>query len=460
MPVNTKIDEELQKRYEKKKREKAESESSSFSYSATEDVLIMPEGYTVCRFLDIPKQCDYSFIKADDGNTKLFRFPSLEEKPDFILYKIINKVLFQKWVGQDSEGKAIIEVPMKEEQADIYWMIYNNEDMILGEYGPNGWGRWKRVLGKYQGAAASTCCYTNVINRREFEIVRKEKDDKGEETEKRTIYPKDWCVSNKHSLVLTKTPKSVGAPITISNLLMTNLFPNFGNFQNYDIAINRMGSDPYYQLFKAEECVQNQEVFPYVVKGPLTDAEKEVDVYDLKELTKPATYSYIYQNLKGKIEQIDQALGTQFIKELEQLVDSENSSKPNTAPQTTEPQPEQKEEPDLSTSGTSASTVENTVLNPEPEPQPEQKKEPPVREIKKEEPPVGTVSVQDFIKKATKDKANYDDLSDSEKAMIKGVSADGNTLLFESEDLVACPYCQSSQPTTVTKFCLYCGVEF
>lgn len=494
MTINTNIDEQLQELYQKKKKEDEANKPSNFDYATNEEKLVLPKGFTVCRIVDIPVKCESSFIKCDNEKIKLFKFPSLEENPDFILYKIIHHVLKQTWKGVDKEGKHQFDIPVKAQSPEVYRMVHNNGDLVEGQYGANGWGSWKKFNGSYRGTASNTTCFTNVINRQPFSATYEKKDADGNVSEETKSYGKEWCVENNHTLLLAKDLKSVGCPITIQNLLLKQIFPNFGNFQGYDVAVERLAADPYYQIWKAEHLTNNQDVIPHIVQGPLNEKEQTLETYDLNDLVKPSAYSFIYNNLKVKIGQIDKALGTDFLYELEQLVEKETGNAAGTpaGEQPSEPDPNKeypKEEPKPEP------PKEEPKPEPKPEPQPEPKPEPaPAVEQPKEEPKPATeqpkpepapAAEQPPVRQPAKAAANQgsvldqakaldpsplykneegaftiDKLPDDQKALITGISADKTKLTFSIEDVSSCPYCNKPQPTAWDDSCVYCGVSY
>lgn len=450
MPINTNsVLERLQARYEAEKKKEIDNQTSNFDFYTNEDKLPVNIGFTVCRVLDLPVNCNSSFIKCDDGKVRLFKFPSLDENPDFILYQIVDRVLKQVWKGQDKKGVHIFEKPVEEGFSEIYKMIRNNGDLVDGQYGPNGWGAWKKY-GKYRGCASNTSCFLNAINRIPFSVTIT-KREKGEDVEEVKKYEKDWCIKNKHSLLLVKSVKSVGCPVTIGNLLVKTIFPNYGNYAQFDVAIERLKDDPYYQIFPANTLKNNQEVFPHVIEGDLTDEEKAIDTYNLEDLSKPSPYSFIYNNLKGKISEIDKALGTTYLEILERAVEADIKPTSISAPKEEKVEEKVEEKPEVK--------VEEKIEEPK-------KEETKVDTFKSSAPVERKVEASgdlwEKVKSITfKDDSNVhfiDKLSDDQKKFVVGV--EGDNVKYNTDDLSACPYCKKSQPTLWEEFCVYCGKSF
>jgi len=467
MPINVNLDDQLQQMYKDKMQAEAANTSSSMDYMTKEDKLVLDVGFNLVRVVDAPRNCESSFIKCDDGKKRLFKFPVIEEDPDFILYQILNQVLDQKYEGMDANGKHLFGTPIKDKHPDIYRMVHNNGDLVEGTYGPNGWGSWKKYNGTYQGTSSTTSCFMNVINRKGFTVkITWKEDDKEDEVKD---YSKTWCKDNNHTLLLAKDIKSVGCPITVGNILLKTMYPNFGNFQRYDIAINRSKKDPYYEVFKADTLVQNEEVMSNLVQGDLTDEEKGFEVYDTAQLVKPSTYAFIYQNLKGKIADLDYALNTGYLTMLEQRVEAEGGKvSPKTTPETAPETSSEPEDPAAPASGvkpeekpveTTADSEEKKVETPPertPERPPERSKDEGSSEVLTKAKELG------ILAKTTDGTYMFDKLTDEQKGLIKGLDGanDKAEFTFSISDLASCPHCKKVQPLLWSEFCVYCGKSF
>jgi hypothetical protein len=196
---------------------------------------------------------------------------------------------------------------------------------------------------------------------------------------------------------------------------------------------------------------KNVDVFPYVCKGPVSEAESKIEPYDLAELSKPSTNSFIFQNLKSKIEKIDNALSTHFLEDLETAVNMESNGEIKTK--------------------SSSQTPVNIDLKKEETPKSVQQEEPkpaPARRVVRENPPAASANnSMDAVKKVcfsyTKGpntgKNAIDRLKPEELELIKGVGADGK-LEFNTTDTIDCPVCKGIQPMAIGTCCLYCGVDF
>lgn len=448
--INTDIDSSLKNLYEQKVKEEKVN-SSSFEGFPAMDKFPLSMGMNLCRVVEIPLLCHNSLINCDDGKTRLFNFPSIEENSEFILYRIITHILQSQWLGKDKDGKHRFEYPVKEKFPDIYQMIYNNGNLMEGEYGPNGWGSWKKYSGKYRGCASNTTCMVNVISRNAFTVKAVKEDSSGSEVEEIKTFEADWCAKNNHTLLLSRESKTGffnGAPVSVFNALIKSVWDKFGNFAKFDVAIERLKDDPWYQVYKADTLENRKDIQPYVKKGDLTDAEKAYETYDIKELVKPSAYSFIYNNLKNKINLIDDALGTHYLLDLEKEVEKENSGKSvgeKVKIGITLPEPKI-EQP----------VKEETVVASE-------KVEPKKKERKIASP---VSSSGDSLKKLaftmSDGKSILDIIPENQRALIKGVSPDGKTFEFDcpTGELADCPICNKAQPIRIEDYCVYCGTSF
>jgi len=443
----------LQAEYERKKQADAQRDTApSFEGYTSEDKLVMSLGYTVCRVVSLPKLCGVSYIKCDDDRTHMFKFPT---DGNSVVLRAAARVLEKKYAGRDAANKAVWNLPVKDANPDLYQMVYNNESITEGQYGPNGWAKWlKGPDGRYTAMPSSTVALVNVINRSPFSYKVAKKDANGADIEEEVSCAADWCVTNKHSLLLAKAAKGFGCAMTIYNLLMDQIFPNYGNFSEFDISINRLKADPYYQIFKADTLTNNKDVFPFVKQGKLTAEESAIELYDLDELSQPTPASVIYSLLKGKISKIDEYFNTHFLTEIERAVDAEPKSEANTAV----PAAVQRETPAPASQPVTAPAAKASATTPAPRTR--------VAAPKAEAPAGESVSVWDKAKAITaKDKDGtyfIDKLTKDKASLISGVHPNGKELIFTSSDdeLSACPECTKAQPSIIDDYCIYCGVKF
>ncbi len=242
-----------------------------------------------------------------------------------------------------------------------------------------------------------------------------------------------------------------------------------------------MAADPYYQLYKAETLENNQEVFPYVVKGDLTPEEQAVELYDTKAMVKPSSHAFIYEQLKDSIAKIDSALGTGFLKELEDLASAEGSTTAALNKDTEQKPAENEQKPaeDVKKSPESeqkapeaeqakpepaqeSAPLQNTTEKQEQETKKaEETQEAPVRQVSPGSNGGGDLESVKKLTANTPEGVNaIDAITEDERKLIKGVAPDGKSIEFTTTDLTACPYCRNTQPALIATYCIFCGKKF
>lgn len=469
-------EERLEQMYREQQQKKKNMESSEFGDFSPEDKYVMKKGHNVVRFVGIPQEVFYSFIKDDDGKYFKVTFPNPSEDPDHLLFRLMDQVLVQNWEGKDKNDKPIISTPVADEFPEVYRMVYNNGDTTEGPYGPNGWGKWrKRDNGKRGSFPSNHGAVMNVIPRSPstYKITKRDKD--GNETAEEVTFTYEDCKEMKHTLLLTRSPKSSDAAITVLQGLFNNMMSNYGNFLNYDISIERLSVDPWYNMFKADTLIANDDVKPYVVEGPLTDEEKSWETYDVMEIAKPTPMSEIYKRLKKSIKKVDDALGTTYLNELEELAQEEGTDINIEEEQgSEEPTPTSNESFSKSESPTDDGAIPESdatdKFNDDKKPKKIESTENTQtvrrRTVKRETED----SPKDFwggVQAATfkRDDGVYvvDELSDAQKSMIVGVDESGNILFKDGLELVASPYIDNEdkmQPYAMDDFCIYTGKKF
>jgi hypothetical protein len=480
-------EERLEQMYKEQKQKQKNMESSEFGDFSPEDKYVMAKGHNVVRFVGIPEEIFYSFIKDDDDKYFKVVLPNPSESPNHLLYRLMDQVLVQSWEGTDKNNKAIISTPVAEEFPEIYQMVYNNGETTEGKYGPNGWGKWrKRDNGKRGSFPSNHGALMNVIPRSPSVFTVTNRDKSGNETKEEITFNYESCKEMKHTLLLARSGKSSDAPITVLQKLFNNMMANYGNFLNYDISIERLSEDPWYNMYKADTLVANDDVKPYVVEGPLTDEEKSWETYDVSELSKPTPMAEIYKRLKNKIKKVDDALGTTFLHELEELVQEEGvaldegETKADLATETT-PEPTPAESTATETSETQQESEvlpeddATSKFNDEMEQVEQAKKEVKeeaqgnvrVRPVKNKTETAETSVDWDKVKEATfkRDDGTYvvDELPEDQKKMITGVNEKGEVTFKDGLDLLASPYIENEnkmQPFAMDAFCIYTGIKF
>jgi len=115
-----------------------------------------------------------------------------------------------------------------------------------------------------------------------------------------------WCDVNRHTKVMRLGAKAFKS--------LAVVYENDGEFWDYDIIFTKKGtgSETTTTMLKAGKNTIHHKV------GPLTEAEKKYERYDLDDIVRLPTAYYVLKNLRNTIERIDAVMGTSFILELDE----------------------------------------------------------------------------------------------------------------------------------------------
>jgi len=299
---------------EQEEHERQEKKSSGgFSYEKVKWTGLPKKGAKVIRALGEAPNSAVSVhtsrtyrlakIKADNGKEIRVILPDENMESDHILWRIINRVMEIEWVDK----KRIYVNEFR--NPDIFNMVkYNNL--------PEGSDARKYT----KGWLGQDLFVMNCIDRD-------------------PIFYK-WSKDNKHTVFLSKnidfykTPEGnmIEFPIPgvpaygFVSALASNLFKHYGDWNGYDICIERTGTTTApYRLTHAFKHIEEvpASLQPLVVNGPLTDEEKSWEMYNLEKLFHVASYTKIYNRLQKSIAKIDLTLGTNYVDELKHLSEEE-----------------------------------------------------------------------------------------------------------------------------------------
>lgn len=240
-------------------------------------------------------------VVADDGKRIRVILPSKAEHPDYILWKVIDRVTEVEWVNKN---KIFVH---EKRHNDIFRMV------TVNNY-PEGSNQAKFD----KGWAGRDYFVMNCIDR---EMM-------------------DWHKTNKHSVILSKQINTIttddgktlefpeeGVPAYgFTNVLALNIFKFYGDWRNYDLGVEKLGlmQSPFriINASKHEEEVPD-ELRPFIVVGPLTEEEASWEMYDLSKIFGVTSHTKLYNRLKLSIAKIDAALGSHYVDELKSLADME-----------------------------------------------------------------------------------------------------------------------------------------
>lgn len=243
------------------------------------------------------KTVNISWVVGDDGKKfKLIR-PSFSTDSNYIINRIISRVMATQWVNKTKV------CPVQTKFPEIYNIVKRNglSDADKQAKFDKGWVG-KEVL------------IMNVIDRSRM----------------------DWHRENKHTMLLAKsvvegreggTFVDEGISAYAVNNRLGHLFISYGSWEKYDLAFIRTGqvSNPY-NIINATRTPEEipAEFRSYISSEPsLTEEERSWETYDLEKLFKVTSPIKILNRLKITIARIDAALGTSFLKDLEREVEIE-----------------------------------------------------------------------------------------------------------------------------------------
>ena len=242
-----------------------------------------------------------SRIVGDDGKQFEVWKPSMTADPNYILNKIIAKVTKPQWT---SNGEKTF--PVKDKYPEIYNIVEKN-GLSSGD---------KRYIFD-RGWTGTEVVIMNVIDRSQMQ----------------------WHRENKHTMLLAKgvnigkdgsefPDKGVSSFAIMSRI--THLFKAYGSWEKYDIAFTKTGrkDNPYVIINATATPMEVEAQYRSLIskEDHLTDEEKSWEAYNLQEEFKYTSATKIYNKLSLTIKKIDNALGTDFLAELEDLVNQEKKA--------------------------------------------------------------------------------------------------------------------------------------
>lgn len=295
-----------------RKQAKEEASRGSFSGEGYEGVVytsVPSDGVKVFRILGDPlavrskptdpKLSFISYILGD--NSKNFRcvWPSKEEQPNWILWKIFDTVMESKW-DKGEDGKFQRNYIHALSRPECFRRVSKNNSDNKFE---RGWYPTRYVN-------------LNIIDRHDVE------------------YHKE----NKRSKLLSKRASEIsdsgnfwydpGIPEAAYNTIWDDVVEFNGQWDLYDVALKKETESPWYRAFhcyddrkKLEQI--DPEALKVVVEGELTQEEKDYKLYDLDNLFKVTSYITIKNRLGDFIKKVDVDFKKNFSKELEELVEKE-----------------------------------------------------------------------------------------------------------------------------------------
>lgn len=300
----------------KKRKEEKVKEASRGSYGSYPDIpyaALATDRQRLFRFAGLPycvrekstdsKRIHVAMILGDDD--KKFRCigPDPKEHKDWILYRIMSKVLDRYWDKN---------IPGRNGQMGGY--VYKNATLHPELY--TRVAKNNNVNNPYEsGWRFNPYILFNVIDREDYA----------------------WHTSNKKYRILSKKASEggdrvyfdPGVPDTVYQQILDDIVAVDGNtnWEDYDIAIKRIPEKPWYRVYHAIDDTKklDEGIRNFVVPTGLTDEERSWELNDFDKLYPITSYARIKAKLGLFIQKVDTVLGTHYYDELNSLVDKEES---------------------------------------------------------------------------------------------------------------------------------------
>jgi hypothetical protein len=250
------------------------------------------------------KRIFVAMIQGDDD--KKFRCigPNPDERKDWILYRVMNKVLARQWNKDkpSSRGKGDWDYLNAMTHPDLYSRCAKNNN--LNNAYEKGWKFSATVL-------------VNVIDRANY----------------------DWHLKNKKYRLLSKKVSEyqdkvffdVGVPDTLYKFIVDDIVAVDGNvcWQDYDIVIKKTAEDPWYKVYHGVDDAKklDADVKALVQDRGLTPEEASWEMNDIDKLFSITSYKRIKDKLGLFFQRVDKAFGTHYFDELCGLVEKEEAER-------------------------------------------------------------------------------------------------------------------------------------
>jgi hypothetical protein len=297
-----------QKRREEKQKEEKRKSSDFQNYGPREEInycALSTEQGRVVRVLGAPllvrekpsdpKRVFISFIVGDDGKKFRCIWPALNDNKDWLLWKIFNKVMAYSVKGSGKDFEKIYT--NKDIHPECFLRVSTNNRENKYE---KGWKPTQYIL-------------MNVLDRHDPDFHAEHKKTK--------ILSKKASIRDNQNAWYEP-----GVPMTTYNVIWDEVAEFHGNWENYDVVIQKKTEAPWYTVRHGieERAKIDENLLKYIVEGPLTEEEKNYDKYDFDKLFNITSYHKIKSRLETFIKKVDIDFNTNFYKELEELVEKED----------------------------------------------------------------------------------------------------------------------------------------
>jgi hypothetical protein len=291
-----------------RKRQKAEeaSRQNGGGFGGYPDIpwaALYQDKQRVLRFAGLPylvrekgtdsKRIFVAMIQGDDD--KKFRCvgPDPDDRKDWILYRVMNRVLDRKWNKDkpSSSGKGDWDYTNALAHPDLYNRCAKNNN--LDNAYEKGWKFGAVVL-------------VNVIDRANY----------------------DWHLENKKFRLLSKKASDyqdkvffdVGVPDMLYKLIEDDIVACDGNvcWEDYDIVIKKINESPWYKVYHGVDDAKklDADVKALVQDRGLTPEESSWEMNDIDNLFPVTPYKRIKDKLGLFFQRVDKAFNTRYYDEL------------------------------------------------------------------------------------------------------------------------------------------------
>jgi hypothetical protein len=337
---------------------------------------------------------------------------------------MIAKVLESEWVGPKGAG---VKTPK--------WQA--KYPQLVDNVAHGGWGAADKQRQYSPGFKGQRKVIMNVIDRSDIEWHR--------ENLKMKLLSKNVFVSNTGTEFVDFGVPSYGFLKAFQDVIQTN-----GNWSKYDVAVKRTGEKTNPIIVKNATKCKKKDDMPEL-KGVSGQIDPEIisesDVFSAEECTwepinlveefKPTSYFMLKKRLEKLWTEVDNCLGTSFIKELDERIADETA--------------------EFKAREALEESTEETTEAPKAEAAPE------ARAVRREtiSDPIAT----GLSPRQTGLLVGWNKLSEQEKLWIKDVIVEGDdtlgSVIYDTAagQLVECPECHKESPVNFTR-CPTCGVLF
>jgi hypothetical protein len=382
-----------------------------------------------------PRIIHTSMILGDDGKKFRCTWPSKNEDPGWILWKVYTKVMSFTY----NKVKQERDYHYQDKFPELFNRVSKNND--LNNNIESGWRPRASIL-------------MNVIDREAMDWHR----DIGSTA----------LLSRKASPMEDGTVYyEPGFPQTVYNNVWDTIVGWAGNWENYDVIIEAVGKDPWYRVYHPVENQRQFEGFDNMpdtlpieetAERPLTEEELGWSRINLDEVFRVTSAVKIENRLGVFIQDVDKKLGTNFYPELKAEADKQQKE--------FEAAQQESERKAVATGDNPVATAETNTANAADKPTESAESEKSARPRKRARKPASEDTVFD-LDAYTDQYPGVAKMTPEEREVITGFDAENQKFMFKEgsyDELYYCPAaedgeCNMDSPDWFHA-CPGCGIEF